>query len=90
MLRAALGALFSASSALLPLHLQRATSDVFRSAATRKDCVPSPAMAIALDYMRRGGLVPDSTVLDMVRERAAFVVKAASFLMASRALSLKP
>ncbi len=44
------------------------TGDVFR-ASTRPECLPSPAMKSALDHMRRGELVPDSIVLDMVRER---------------------
>jgi adenylate kinase len=47
------------------------TGDVFRAAATRTGCEPSPAMAAALDFMRRGALVPDSTVWEMVRERTA-------------------
>lgn len=47
------------------------TGDVFRAAATRTGCEPSPAMATALDFMRRGALVPDATVWEMVRERAA-------------------
>ncbi len=45
------------------------TGDVFRAAATRKDCALSPAMQQALEYMRRGELVPDTTVWEMVRER---------------------
>lgn len=45
------------------------TGDVFRAAATRTDCAPSPAMQQALEYMRRGELVPDATVSEMVRER---------------------
>ena len=44
------------------------TGDVFR-AATRVGCKLSPAHASALDSMHRGELVPDSTVLEMVRER---------------------
>ena len=46
------------------------TGDVFR-AATRTDCSPSPAMKEALEYMRRGALVPDATVWEMVRERSS-------------------
>lgn len=46
------------------------TGDVFR-AASRNGCAQSPAMAAALDFMRRGALVPDSTVWEMVRERNA-------------------
>ncbi|PYX40200.1 MAG: adenylate kinase [Acidobacteria bacterium] len=44
------------------------TGDIFR-AASGVDCDPSPAMSAALDFMRRGELVPDSTVWEMVRER---------------------
>jgi adenylate kinase len=45
------------------------TGDVFRAAAS-SDCKPSPAMSAALSYMRRGELVPDATVWEMVRERS--------------------
>jgi adenylate kinase len=45
------------------------TGDIFRAAASRSDCAQSPAMKQALEYMRRGALVPDSTVWEMVRER---------------------
>src|SRR5579859_5131503 len=45
------------------------TGDVFRSASGRAECEQSPAMKEALGYMRRGALVPDSTVWEMVRER---------------------
>lgn len=45
------------------------TGDVFRAAKSLKpeDC--SPALTAALDYMRRGELVPDETVLALVTER---------------------
>lgn len=46
------------------------TGDVLRAAGRRGDCEQSPAMKEALGYMRRGALVPDSTVWEMVRERA--------------------
>lgn len=46
------------------------TGDVFRAAA-RAECALTPAMTEALGYMRRGELVPDSTVWEMVRERKA-------------------
>ncbi|MGC2449476.1 MAG: nucleoside monophosphate kinase [Candidatus Sulfotelmatobacter sp.] len=46
------------------------TGDVFRSAGSRPDCEQSPAMREAMGYMRRGELVPDSTVWEMVRERS--------------------
>jgi adenylate kinase len=45
------------------------TGDVFRVAAKRCDCNQSPAMKEAQMYMRRGALVPDTTVWEMVRER---------------------
>lgn len=45
------------------------TGDVFRAAGSRSDCEQTPAMKEALGYMRRGALVPDSTVWEMVRER---------------------
>jgi len=48
------------------------TGDVFR-AASRTNCIQSPAMTAALEYMRRGDLVPDSTVWEMVRERSGCV-----------------
>jgi adenylate kinase len=50
---------------------QLSTGDVFRAAKSSScEGERSPALTAALDYMRRGELVPDSTVLDMVRERA--------------------
>ena len=45
------------------------TGDVFRAAASRSACELSPAMQAATEYMRRGALVPDATVWEMVRER---------------------
>jgi len=47
------------------------TGDVFRAAGSQSDCDQSPAMKEALAYMRRGELVPDTTVWEMVRERSA-------------------
>lgn len=46
------------------------TGDVFRAAKGRNECDLSPAMKEALEYMRRGALVPDATVWEMVRERS--------------------
>src|SRR5579863_982954 len=46
------------------------TGDVFRAAA-RSTCGTTPAMVTALDFMRKGALVPDSIVWEMVRERSA-------------------
>ena len=45
------------------------TGDVFRAAKQLGANQCSPAMFAALAYMRRGELVPDQTVLAMVRER---------------------
>src|SRR5262252_3913241 len=47
------------------------TGDVFRAAGSQPDCDQSPAMKEAQAYMRRGELVPDSTVWEMVRERSS-------------------
>jgi len=47
------------------------TGDVFRAAGSRPECDQSPAMREALQFMRRGELVPDSTVWELVRERRA-------------------
>lgn len=44
--------------------------DVFRAAGSRPECDQSPAMREALGYMRRGDLVPGTTVWEMVRERS--------------------
>jgi adenylate kinase len=57
------------------------TGDVFRAAATQKDCVPTPAMARALECMRRGELVADETVWEMVRERAGCLRCGGGFLL---------
>lgn len=45
------------------------TGDVFRAAGKQEACSVSPAMQTALEYMRRGDLVPDCTVWEMVLER---------------------
>jgi adenylate kinase len=57
------------------------TGDVFRAA---KDCSGaglSPAMENALAYMKRGELVPDETVLDMISERLRCLKCAGGFLL---------
>ena len=54
------------------------TGDVFRAAGKPSECEQSPAMKEALGYMRRGALVPDSTVWEMVRERATACTAAAA------------
>ncbi len=57
------------------------TGDVFRAAGSRSDCEQTPAMKAALDYMRRGALVPDSTVWEMVRERAGCLRCSGGFVL---------
>ena len=57
------------------------TGDVFRAAGKRRDCDQSPAMKAALDYMRRGELVPDSTVWEMVRERSDCLLHCGGFIL---------
>lgn len=45
------------------------TGDVFRAAKALKPGECTPALIAALDFMRRGELVPDETVLALVSER---------------------
>jgi len=60
---------------------QLSTGDVFRAAKSSCEGERSPALAAALEYMRRGELVPDSTVLDMVRERSRCIRCQGGFLL---------
>ena len=57
------------------------TGDVFRAAGGQKECDRSPAMQQALAYMRRGELVPDATVWEMVRERGECLLCAGGFIL---------
>jgi adenylate kinase len=57
------------------------TGDVFRAAGARKECDLSPAMKAALEYMRRGDLVPDSIVWEMILERSGCLRCAGGFLL---------
>jgi adenylate kinase len=57
------------------------TGDVFRAAGKTPDCDKSAAMKAAQEYMRRGELVPDSTVWDMVRERSQCILKCGGFIL---------
>jgi len=45
------------------------TGDVFRAAASGDACQQTPALKAALESMRSGALLPDTTVWEMVRER---------------------
>jgi len=56
------------SARLGPCHL--ATGDIFRAAKALDPAKLSPALKEALEYMHRGELVPDDTVVALVRERA--------------------
>ncbi len=71
-------------AALLHQRLQAchlSTGDVFRCAAIRAECDQSPAMKAALQYMRRGELVPDSIVWEMVLERSGCLRCGGGFLL---------
>jgi len=57
------------------------TGDIFRAAGCLNDCEQSPAIKEALEYMRRGALVPDSTVWEMVRERIACLRCGGGFIL---------
>lgn len=57
------------------------TGDVFRTAGSKAECDLSPAMKAALDYMRRGDLVPDSIVWEMVLERGNCLRCGGGFLL---------
>jgi adenylate kinase len=57
------------------------TGDVFRGAAGRNTCEQSPAMKVALEFMRRGELVPDSTVWGMVKERCGCIRCQGGFIL---------
>lgn len=57
------------------------TGDLFRAASKQKESDQSPAMRAAMEHMRRGELVPDSTVWEMVRERAGCILCSAGFVL---------
>ena len=57
------------------------TGDVFRAAGSKSECDLGPAMKAALEYMRRGDLVPDSIVWEMVLERSGCLRCGGGFLL---------
>lgn len=57
------------------------TGDVFRAAKRACEHDLSPAMLNALEYMHRGELVPDETVLNMVGERLHCLQCSGGFLL---------
>ena len=63
--------------------------DVFLSAASRAECDQSPAIKAALQYMRRGDLVPDSIVWEMVLERSG-CLRCGGFLLDGFPRTLAP
>lgn len=60
---------------------QLSTGDVFRAAKSTPSAKISPAMTAALEHMRKGELVPDDTVLAMIRERAGCLRCPGGFLL---------
>jgi adenylate kinase len=57
------------------------TGDVFRAAVSQRECDQSPAMRAAKEHMRRGDLVPDTTVWEMVRERSGCIRCGGGFIL---------
>jgi adenylate kinase len=57
------------------------TGDIFRAAKALDPGDRTPALTAALDYMRRGDLVPDETVLAMVAERLSCLRCEGGFLL---------
>jgi adenylate kinase len=60
---------------------QLSTGDVFRAAKTLNPCELSPSMSEALEYMKKGALVPDATVLNLIRERSRCLRCGGGFLL---------
>ena len=67
------------SARLGACHLS--TGDIFRAAKGLAAPERTPALTAAIEYMRRGELVPDSTVLDIVRERRGCLRCECGFLL---------
>jgi len=57
------------------------TGDIFRAAKNLNPCDRTPAIEAALGYMKRGELVPDETVINIVRERLDCVRCRGGFLL---------
>ena len=57
------------------------TGDIFRAAKSLVEGERSPALESALGYMKRGDLVPDQTVLDLIAERTGCLRCEAGFLL---------
>ncbi len=57
------------------------TGDIFRAAKGLADNERTPALKSAIQYMQRGELVPDQTVLDLIAERTGCLRCEAGFLL---------
>jgi adenylate kinase len=57
------------------------TGDIFRAAKSLDASERTPALEAALEYMKRGELVPDTTVLDIVKERVHCLTCSGGFLL---------
>jgi adenylate kinase len=57
------------------------TGDIFRAAKSLEAGQRTPALTAALEYMGRGELVPDQTVLDLVAERVRCLCCEGGFLL---------
>jgi adenylate kinase len=57
------------------------TGDIFRAAKTLTECDRTPSMTSALEYMRRGDLVPDEIVLGLLVERSKCLRCGGGFLL---------
>lgn len=57
------------------------TGDVFRAAKQPGTCACTPVLTAALEFMRRGALVPDETVLALVAERTRCLRCRGGFLL---------
>ncbi len=57
------------------------TGDIFRAAKSLPDCERTPAIEEALAHMKRGELVPDETVVSLVRERVDCMTCQGGFLL---------
>jgi len=60
---------------------QLSTGDIFRAAKCLPEVERSPALTDAVGYMKRGDLVPDTTVLDLLRERTRCLNCRGGFLL---------
>lgn len=67
------------SSKLGACHLS--TGDIFRAAKALPPAERTPALNDAVEYMRRGELVPDKTVLEIVVERVGCLRCESGFLL---------